>query len=335
MVQMSIGDLSSTFWNQVHNRRVKSTLQDLSTQLATGKTTDLHAATGGDFRNLTSIESTLSSLNAYKISTSETSIFAETMQRSLTSIQETVSEVGAALLIAGSSDSPSIIQTTTTDARSRFEMVVSVLNTQIGNRGLFSGTGTSGIALISSEEILDELKTAIASETTAIGVDSVVSAWFDDVGGGFETTAYLGSDDDLAPFRIGPNENAEIKLRADSQGMRDVLKSFALASLVSEGALFGDSSERNELTRISADQFLNNETTLTEFRAQVGTVEAQIETAQARNSAETSALEIARSDIVAIDPYESATDLQNTQTQLEMLYTMTARLSRLSLVNYI
>ena len=57
--------------------------------------------------------------------------------------------------------------------------------------------------------------------------------------------------------------------------------------------------------------------------------------ASARNGAETSALEIARTDILAIDPYRTATELQSTETRLETLYTLTARLSRLSLSEYL
>jgi flagellar hook-associated protein 3 FlgL len=71
------------------------------------------------------------------------------------------------------------------------------------------------------------------------------------------------------------------------------------------------------------------------MRAGIGTLEARIETATARNSAETSALEMARNEIIAVDPYKAATDLSAAQTQLETLYTVTARLSRLSLAGYL
>jgi flagellar hook-associated protein 3 FlgL len=46
-------------------------------------------------------------------------------------------------------------------------------------------------------------------------------------------------------------------------------------------------------------------------------------------------LEIARADLVAIDPFEAATRMEAAQTQLETLYSVTARLSRLSLVDFL
>ncbi|MGR3292274.1 MAG: flagellin [Paracoccaceae bacterium] len=80
---------------------------------------------------------------------------------------------------------------------------------------------------------------------------------------------------------------------------------------------------------------LNSEYALTILRANVGSAEARIEDATAQNSAEKFALEIARADITAIDPYQTATELEAVALQLETLYTLTVRLSRLSLSEYL
>mgnify|MGYP006193710875 CR=1 FL=1 len=56
---------------------------------------------------------------------------------------------------------------------------------------------------------------------------------------------------------------------------------------------------------------------------------------QARNSAEITALELARAKIVSVDPFEAATKVKEAQTQLEMIYAVTARLSSLSLMEYL
>ena len=45
--------------------------------------------------------------------------------------------------------------------------------------------------------------------------------------------------------------------------------------------------------------------------------------------------EIARLGIVSMDPYDAATALTEAESQLDTLYTVTARLSRLSLANYL
>lgn len=335
MQTLSFGDLAGPFRSQISNYRLKSELQRLGQELASGKTADLRRATRGDLGNYAGLESAINGLAAYKTAASEAALFAETVQRSLESVQRTTSDIGPALLIAGSSGEATLIQATAADARTRFAGVISMLNTKVADRALLSGTDTGSDALASAETMLADLKIAIAAETTAAGIEAAVTAWFDDPGGGFETIGYLGSTTDLAPFRIGPDEQTSLSLRADNQNIRDVLKGFAMAALVSDGVLAGSSDERVALVGLSATQVLAADKALAELRAGVGTVEGQIETARVRNSAEASALEIARSEIVRVDPYTAATDLRATETQLETLYAITARLSRLSLAEYL
>ena len=63
--------------------------------------------------------------------------------------------------------------------------------------------------------------------------------------------------------------------------------------------------------------------------------EQKIAEATSRNSAELLALRIARSDILGVDPFEATSALTDAQNKLEALYSVTARLSRLSLVDFL
>ncbi len=74
---------------------------------------------------------------------------------------------------------------------------------------------------------------------------------------------------------------------------------------------------------------------LVTLRARVGTAEAAIERAAVRNGAEATQLEIARNRIIAVDPFRAATELQSLEVQLETLFTITARLSRLKLTDFL
>jgi flagellar hook-associated protein 3 FlgL len=238
-------------------------------------------------------------------------------------------------MMAASSENPDMIQVTTSDARSHFSSIVSVINTKIGNRSLFAGTNTSTNALISVDEIINSIKISISAETTASGIETAVSSWFDDPGGSFETIAYQGSENLVTTFRLSPNDTKSLELRADSQGFKNLLKGFTLATLVADGVLLSNPTEQIEMTKSAASYLLNSENSITEMRSYVGTIQSYIENANTRNITEISAIEIARSSILSVDPYDSATKLQSMQTQLELLYAMTAKLSKLSLVNYI
>ncbi len=71
------------------------------------------------------------------------------------------------------------------------------------------------------------------------------------------------------------------------------------------------------------------------LRADVGFVESRIEKVAARNAAEVTGLEFAKVALLEIDPYEAATRLEEAQFQLQSLYTVTVRMSQLSLVNFL
>jgi flagellar hook-associated protein 3 FlgL len=71
---------------------------------------------------------------------------------------------------------------------------------------------------------------------------------------------------------------------------------------------------------------------LAELRGRVGAVEARLDEVATRNASERAALEVARSALTDVDIYDKATELEAVQGQLELLYAITARSARLSLV---
>ncbi|MDJ0825788.1 MAG: flagellin [Rhodobacter sp.] len=335
MTVLSIGDLAMTFQTRNSNHRIKTDMLRLSDELATGLTSDMRAATGGNLGAVAGIDHQLGTLSAYRVAANEATLFLGALQRGLETVQTTTSDLGPGLLLAASSGQAALVDAAAADAKARFSTVVSVLNTQVADRAMLGGAMGSGPSLADAETMLAALQTAIAAETTAAGVEAAVDAWFDTGGGGFETVGYLGSADDLAPLRVGPDETAAIELRVDDQEIRDLLKGYALAALVADGALAGNHPERVALVETAGTRLLESDRSLAELRTGIGALEAQVETALARNGAETGALEIARNDILGVDPYRTATELQAVQTQLETLYTITARLSRLSLAEYL
>ncbi len=334
MGYVSFGDLALTYQSRRQNVQIKSDIARLSQELASGEKSDISTKFTGDFAPLISIERDLSKNLAYAISNNEANILVSTQQSALQVIQSTVSNLGVALLNAGNSASSALIETTAADAKVKFSSIVSALNTQVVGRYIFSGAATNTPALADAETILNTLEAAIAAQTTAAGIVSVVDAWFNDIGGGFDTTAYTGSTNAMAPVRLSDSETAQIDTMANDTEIRSVLQSFALAALIDRGALGSDITERSNLAKIAGEQVVNSDTTLALIRAKVGSTEAQVDGASARNNAQKSALEIVRTDLVSIDPYRVATELEATKTQLETVFALTVRLSRLSLSEF-
>lgn len=330
----SIGDLAFSFQNMRHNFELKSSLQRLSAELTSGQKSDLSSSVSGDYLPLVGIERLLTNAAAFSTATAETALIASSTQAALELIQTQSSDLGPALLTAGTAENAEMIKTTSFDAKVKFEAVLSALNTRVADRYIFSGTDTDAPAVADVGTIIGALQTAISAETTALGVESVVNNWFDDPSG-FETIGYLGSSNGLAPIRVSEDDQVDLDVTAANDDLRNVLKGLAMVTLLAEGALSASNSERGSLMRASGERLLSAQSNLSVVRAKVGSTEERIDSVTSNNSARTTALEIARSNITSIDPYKTVTELQAVQTQLETFYTLTARLSRLTLAEYL
>jgi flagellar hook-associated protein 3 FlgL len=105
--------------------------------------------------------------------------------------------------------------------------------------------------------------------------------------------------------------------------------------LLDRGLFQGQGATRVQVMRRAGEVLAEGASARAHMAGRLGTTEGQIAAAATRNSAEVAALEIARNGLVSVDPYEAATRLEAAQSQLEALYTATARLSRLSLVDFL
>jgi len=335
MSYISIGDMAQTYSFRRQNLQLKTTANRLGHELTTGRTSDAAKRFSGDFTVISGLETSLKSLRAYQSATKEAAHFTASMQTALGVVQDQTTEAISTFLLTRNTADQTQVHSTAADVRQRFDAVVSALNTQVGGRSLFAGAATDGPAIASPVSILADLQVAIAGQTTAAGVRAAVDNWFDAPGGGFETAGYLGSATPLSPFKISAGQYAEIPLTAADVTMRDTLKNLALAALVSEGALAADLPEQALLLQIAGDRLLSVGDKQTEIRANLGISEAQIETVSVQTASEISALEIVKSELLSVDPYQAASELEAVQTQLETLYALTSRMSRLNLVDFL
>lgn len=331
----SLGDLALTYQQRRQNVQIKTDLNRLSQELASGRKTDLSTSVSGDYSPIVSIERSLRAAEAYSTALAEADLFTSTMQSSLEMVQDTSAELGPSLLTASSSGHTMFLQTTAADARTKFASVVSALNNRVADRSTFSGAATDRPALADAEAMLAALQIAVASETTTAGVETAVDNWFFALGGGFETAGYLGSAQSVGSFRLSEFDTETVGLTAADPVIRNMLKGFAMAALSGDGLSALSSDGRLDLARMAGERLLSSDSELAVIRLNVGSAQARIDTVASRNAAQKTSLEIARAEITAIDPYKTATELEAVRMQLETLYTLTARLSRLSLADFL
>jgi flagellar hook-associated protein 3 FlgL len=335
MQTFSVGDTAQSLILSRRGADLKTAMQTLSTEATTGLSSDQTARLKGNYVPIAGIEASLTQLAAYSSVTSETQVITSVMQVALGTISDQSSSLGAALLAGVSSNSPIAVDALGADAGHKLETVLSALNTRFGDRSAFAGIKSDQSAVPSADGLLSSLQTAItaAGATTAGEVETAVNAWFDNTAG-YAAQAYTGGDA-LAPVAIGPGQTAQVDVTAKDPAIIATLKGLALGALLYKGVFQGDNVSRADLAKRAGQALAGSQTSLAQLGARLGTTEATIQNAAIRNDAEKNALETARLNLLSVDPYETAAKFQETQGQLQTLYTLTARASRLSLVNFL
>jgi flagellar hook-associated protein 3 FlgL len=332
MTRISVGDASLTNILARQGADLRGQVQRASQEVATGRHGDIGQAVRGDLSPLLAIDASLSRLQAYASTVTDVTLTIEAQQTAISGLSQLAAGITTTLLAARDYPTPVQVNTMAADARGRLSSVVGLLNTQAAGRAVFSGTATDTPPLGSVDDMLAALEAAALGATTADQVAAAVTTWFaDPLGFG---SFYQGGGP-LAPAPIAPGEMADPATTALDPAIRDTLAGFAMAALIDRGILPGDASERAHLAQSAGQTLLRSEDARIALAARIGTVEAQVETARTRNEAEETALGILRSGIGSVDPYEAATRLETVRAQLEALYLVTARVSRLSLVEYI
>lgn len=175
-----------------------------------------------------------------------------------------------------------------------------------------------------------------AFDVTASSADALarIEAWFADPAG-FATLAYHGATTDLQPLTIGEGRSLSYELRADDPVIRNTLRDLATAVLATDPALGLSATDQAATLRNAGEALLVAQDGLIGLSAGLGVSQEQIELAMVRQQTERFALESARNSLISADPFETATELEAVQFQLESLYAITVRSSQLNLVNFL
>ena len=331
-MRLTIGDASLTNILARQGADLRGQVQRAAQEVASGKHSDLGATLRGDLSPILAIDASLSRLSAYKSTANDAAVQTAAQQSALGGLSQLARGVSTALMAVTDVAVPTQVNTLALDARGRLASAMGLLNSQTGGRAVFSGVATDTLPLGSADDLLSALETAAVGATTADQVATAVTTWFNDPLG-FGAFYQGGAALSAAPIAAG--ESAELSTTAMDPAIRATLSGLAKAALLDRGMLAGDFTERARLAATAGQELTRTEEDRVTLAARIGTVEAQIETARTRNGAEETALGILRSDIGSVDPYEAATRLENVRAQLESLYLITARVSRLSLTEYI
>ena len=334
MSYLTVSDLVRTLQLRRQTGGLSAAISRHSQELTTGRTANPTQTLRGDYTPLTGIERSRTTLSAFANTITETALHAAAQQKVLDRLLTDTAELAEKYLVINPEMPPQIIDKIAAEGGAAFRTAVAALNEQIAGRALFSGTATDRRALAPAQDILAAVLAdpAVAAATTAADLDQAISDWFLDPGNG---VAFLGEERGMGPFAVAPGLSVNLDVTARSAEIRAALARLAVGAAVDAGALAGDPRERALALRDNAAGLLNARTGIVALAGELGGTEARIEAARIRNEAELAAMEIARTDLIGVDPFEAGVRLEEAIGRLDTLFTLTSRLQRLNLTEYL
>lgn len=333
MPTVSLGDMAQQFMLRRQTAAANRDLAALTADLAKGTASDRHRHLGGDVAPLASVESGLSASSAFRAAADRGAFRAAAMQTALDRIDRSAGDRVADLQMAAQAGQTIGLATVGSRTRAALEDVLSALNTRVEGASLFSGTATDTTPLPDADALLAVATSAIAPATAPADIDAALDAWLADPAG-FASQAYRGNRD-ARQTPIAPGQTVRLDVTAADPALRNTLKGLILGSLMETPPHNSNPTAQQTLSQLAANSLISARDERVALAARVGVAEERFSAAQTRLAAEASVLQQARSDLISIDGYAVATKLQETEARLEMIYTLTARLSRLSLAEYV
>ena len=331
---VTFGDLAQSFLLQRRGADLKAEMTRLNEELVTGQVSDVKSVLAGNVGYLTGIENDLRLIEGYQVATREAANFTDAMQTALERVQAAGTGYAQRALVTAQNGTEPVLDQLAVDARTELETIISALNTTVGGRTVFGGTATDRSPIADVDTLLNELRAATSAATSVDDIMTAADIWFDGATG-FSDTVYTGADTPLNPFRLADGESVFVGVTAEDQALRDVIKTVALSALADDMTLPLSVEQKRDLLHRSATDLLGYQDGLTALRAGVGAAQERIDQLQTRGNAQSTSLEYAKGALLNADPYETATKLEEVQFQLQSLYTVTARMSDLSLVNFV
>lgn len=317
----------------VSNLREKS--DDARVSSITGRHADITSQLDGRVNELMQIEKSITDLGEYAEIIALSEARTSTMQNSLeqlTTIAQNLSDTAAVLSTNGSDANLEVVSL---QAQGELESVISALNVEVGGRSLFAGDDAGGVALENAETIFSAALPFLEAGTGALADYATLEAEFQNAAGLFDTTFYLGGDGHAPTTEVAPGERVNYGIKADDQSIKSVIFNLVVLGAAHDPNNSIPDSSRRLLGDLASSGLRSSLNGITNIQSELGTNESRISSAKSRNIASEASLTLQFNEISNVDNFSSALSLTELENQLETTFLTTARLSNLSLANFI
>lgn len=337
MLGNHIGDQARIFSQNMNAARLDSKLNRLTKEAASGEVADLSSRLQGDTIIINNLENRIALIEQYDRNAKDALVSLKWQQEVIGSANDTASEIANKILTLPQAFDAVAVEELAKEASETFSIIIGQLNRNVMGRYAFSGLDVAERPFVSSEEIINKMIEITDQSNSADEVVQKISNWFDagEDAAGFDDFAYNGTKDKSINFNIAEGEVVDIAVSGIDPEIKKMLKGLAIAALADHIKIDSDDFGTEKLIKSGAREIWNNEVNLIQKIAGIGAAQEEVETGRARNTATLSELTVARNDIRQVDLYETSSAILETESQLRHIYLLVARVSNLSLAEYL
>ena len=335
MALTSLGDMARHFIGLRDITASRNALVRLNSEVVSGRTTDAVRHLDGRADRLFALNHKIATLGAEQKAAAALGHRLQSAREVTTTIEATRADLSQTLLSLPMSVTPKGISRVSAEAEGALQGMISALSTRQGPDYIFSGAKSDAAPFAPVADIVTQLRTLAAGAQSADEVRQLMQQAFTAPGGLFETDFYQGATGAEERRDLGQGVQVGLGPRADDPAFRSLMASYATAMIVAdEGFAISDTAKAEALHNLGADLVAVAEP-LSVATAHLGGYELLAEQISAARGAGVTAAVMQRQDLVGVDQAASISALDQMQAQLEIQYTVTARLSGMSLAGYL
>ena len=308
---------------------------DAQVAAVTGRPADLAASLDGRVNEAVLMGKSLADYESYAEAIALAEARTDTIQQRLDHISasgQSLANSVDTLLTNGTADNFTIVSE---EGQQLLEGIVSALNSSFAGRSLFGGDLGVGSAISDTDTIMAGALPILSAGTSASAAYSALEAAFIAPGGFFDTTVYTGGTGNSPRTEVAAGEVVETTVRADEEPIRRMLLNTAVVSAAYDLSNGIPDFLRRDLIELGSIGLRNAVDGVIGLQGRLGAAEERIATVKARNIAEEATMTVRFNEFTGADQYTEALRLSEIEAHLEAAFSITARLSRMSLANYL
>ena len=315
--------------------QIRARMETVATEAVTGLKSDVKLATQGQLGDAHLMRKALMDLDQATRINALTGTRLDLISGAVTGSREAIGGLDTEAIVALRSGGDIGIQTVISDARSALASVMSSLSVKQGSRSLLSGNFSDRAPFAATDALLEDVQNILATVTSVTDAEAALDFYFNDPAGGFATQIYQGGDDFPPPLQIGNNAVVPLQIKGDAQGFKDIMRGLATLGAAQSFAGGNDPASFEALFEAGSSILATGVSALITLEGEIGVHQESLARASDRFSAEAVVLNSSFQKLLGRDQFEASAELKQLEVQLTASYTLTARLSELTLTNFL